>query len=86
MVVVSDTLTINMGEAKTRLSQLVALAERGSDVVIARHGQPAVRLTPVEQRRPQFGFAPYDGEPSPSLLEPMSKDDLALWYDGPVFS
>ena len=81
----SETLTVNMGEAKTRLSQLVALAERGSDVVIARHGRAAVRLEPVEQHRPQFGFAPYDGEPSPSLLEPMSAEELALWEDGPVF-
>jgi prevent-host-death family protein len=36
-----------MHEAKTKLSQLVALAERGEEVVITRNGKPAARLTAV---------------------------------------
>lgn len=36
-----------MLDAKTRLSELVAAAERGEEVVIARSGAPAVRLVPV---------------------------------------
>lgn len=36
-----------MHEAKTKLSQLVARAESGEDVVIARNGTPVVRLVPV---------------------------------------
>jgi prevent-host-death family protein len=36
-----------MHEAKTKLSQLVERAERGEEIVITRHGTPAVRLTPV---------------------------------------
>ena len=39
---------VNMHEAKTQLSKLVARAEAGEDVVIARDGRPAVRLTPVK--------------------------------------
>ena len=35
-----------MHEAKTRLSQLVGLAERGERVVIARNGVPVVELVP----------------------------------------
>lgn len=38
---------VNMHEAKSQLSRLVARAEAGEDVVIARDGKPAVRLTPV---------------------------------------
>lgn len=38
---------VNMHEAKTQLSRLVARAEAGEDVVIARDGRPVVRLTPV---------------------------------------
>ncbi len=38
---------VNMHEAKSQLSKLVARAEAGEDVVIARDGKPAVRLTPV---------------------------------------
>lgn len=41
-----------MHEAKTQLSRLVELAERGEDVVIARSGRPVVRLVAVERRRP----------------------------------
>lgn len=40
-------MLVNMHDAKTRLSELVAAAEAGEDVVIARRGAPAVRLTPV---------------------------------------
>ena len=41
------TIHVNIGEAKTRLSQLIAAAEAGEDVVIDRAGEPAVRLAPV---------------------------------------
>lgn len=43
-----------MHEAKTQLSALVARAEAGEDVVIARAGQPAVRLTPVREEGPTW--------------------------------
>jgi len=46
-------MQVNMHDAKTRLSELVAAAERGEEVLIARHGRPAVRLVPVvEQHSP----------------------------------
>lgn len=37
----------NVHEAKTQLSRLIDAALRGEEVVIARNGVPAVRLTPV---------------------------------------
>ena len=37
---------VNVGEAKTQLSRLIAAAEEGEEVVIARDGRPAVRLVP----------------------------------------
>ena len=39
---------VNIGEAKTRLSQLVAAAVGGEEVILDRAGQPQVRLVPVE--------------------------------------
>ncbi len=36
-----------MYDAKNQLSKLVALAEAGEEVVIAKNGRPAVRLEPV---------------------------------------
>jgi prevent-host-death family protein len=34
-------------EAKAQLTELVRRAEAGDDIILTRHGQPAVRLTPV---------------------------------------
>lgn len=41
--------TVNIGDAKARLSQLIARAEAGEDVVIARDGVPAARIVPIER-------------------------------------
>jgi prevent-host-death family protein len=43
------TIHVNIGEAKTRLSELVAAALRGDDVVLDKAGEPKVRLVPVEE-------------------------------------
>lgn len=42
---------VNIYEAKTRLSQLVADAVSGQDVIIARAGRPVARLTRLAQPR-----------------------------------
>lgn len=39
--------SVNIYEAKTRLSQLLARVEAGEDVLIARAGRPIARLTAV---------------------------------------
>ena len=43
------TIHVNIGDAKTRLSELVAAAVRGEEVVLNKAGAPQVRLVPVEQ-------------------------------------
>ncbi|MFA6008440.1 MAG: type II toxin-antitoxin system prevent-host-death family antitoxin [Desulfobacteraceae bacterium] len=40
--------TVNMHEAKTRLSFLVKEALKGEDVIIANAGKPLVKLAPVQ--------------------------------------
>lgn len=71
--------TINMHDAKTQLSDLVARAEAGEEIVIARRNKPVVKLVPVRTR----------GEPLPPVeLEPwehapddyISKEDIAAYY------
>lgn len=44
------TIHVNIGEAKTRLSELVAAAVRGEDIVLNKAGEPQVKLVPVELR------------------------------------
>ena len=41
------TIHVNIGEAKTRLSQLIAAAKRGEKVIIDRDGVPEAELTPI---------------------------------------
>jgi prevent-host-death family protein len=40
-----------MHEAKSQLSKLVARAERGEEVLIARNGKPVARLVPYRAAR-----------------------------------
>lgn len=42
---------MNIAEAKAKLSELIARAEAGEEVVIARDGKPVVVLTPAAAKR-----------------------------------
>ena len=46
----SETI-VNIHAAKTRLSQLVARAERGERITIARAGKPVAQLCPAPKAR-----------------------------------
>ena len=41
-------MQVTIHEAKTQLSRLIAAAERGEEVIIARRDKPVVRLSMVE--------------------------------------
>lgn len=40
---------VAIAEFKDRLSELIAAAEAGEELVLTRHGKPAVRILPAEQ-------------------------------------
>jgi prevent-host-death family protein len=42
--------TVNLYEAKTRLSRLVEQAANGEEIVIAKAGRPRARLVPMGRR------------------------------------
>lgn len=42
--------TVNVHEAKTHLSRLLARVEAGEEIVISRGGVPVARLVPVARR------------------------------------
>lgn len=44
------TIHVNIGEAKTRLSELVKAAMRGEEVILQNRGKPQARLTGVARR------------------------------------
>lgn len=44
-------MQISLTDAKAQLTELVRRAENGDEVILTRHGHPAVRLVPVKKRR-----------------------------------
>ena len=72
---------VNLYEAKTRLSALVARVAEGETVVICRRNVPAAELRPVPKprrtRRP-IGLAKGFTVP-PSFFEPLPEDLLAAF-------
>lgn len=75
--------TVNIHEAKTHLSRLLARVESGEEIVIARAGRPIARLERVEaargRRKPgndRIVFRPDFDDPIPELdPEYMHPDD-----------
>ncbi|MDE0451762.1 MAG: type II toxin-antitoxin system prevent-host-death family antitoxin [Gammaproteobacteria bacterium] len=72
-------MLVNVHNAKSQLSRLIAAAEAGDDVVIARKGKPAVRLVPVKPGGFQFDTLANLVDAVPDFNEPMDEDELALW-------
>jgi prevent-host-death family protein len=71
----------NMHDAKSQLSKLIALAEKGDAVVIARDGKPVARLIPVATAaQARFG-AWKDRLPDlgPEAFAPMAEEEAAEW-------
>ena len=45
-----DDMTVNVHEAKTHLSRLLAQVEAGERILIARAGKPIAALVPVDEK------------------------------------
>jgi prevent-host-death family protein len=46
--------TVGLVEAKTHLSELVARAEQGEEVIITRHNKPVAKLVPIGEVSPEL--------------------------------
>ncbi|CAN5177452.1 hypothetical protein BH09ACT6_BH09ACT6_12020 [soil metagenome] len=74
------TEIVNVQDAKTRLSELLARVERGEEFILARSGKPVARLHAVDQAPPrELGFAPGPDLPE-SFWEPLDEEELTLWW------
>lgn len=70
---------VNVQEAKAHLSQLLARAEAGEDVVIGRAHRPVVRLVPVDAP-PGRTFGTMRNLVVPDDFDaPLPADELAAW-------
>ncbi|HET7387622.1 MAG TPA: type II toxin-antitoxin system prevent-host-death family antitoxin [Nocardioidaceae bacterium] len=71
-------LTVNVHEAKTRLSELLARVENGEQVVIARAGKPVARLDAVAAA-PERHFGVMEFTVPASFFEPLPESELTAW-------
>ena len=72
--------TVNVHEAKTQLSRLLARVEAGEDVVIARRGKPVARLVGCEpERKRQPDVLRGKITVPDSFFEPLPDDELSSW-------
>jgi prevent-host-death family protein len=73
--------SVKVHEAKTNLSKLIARAQRGEEVVIARGKIPVVRLVPigVVQGRRQPGVLRGKLRVGPEVSRPLPPAELAAW-------
>jgi prevent-host-death family protein len=76
---VNMTEQVNVQDAKTRLSELLARVERGEEIVIARGGKPIARLTAIgEPPLRRLGIMPGLTLPE-SFFDPLPEEELRLW-------
>jgi prevent-host-death family protein len=70
---------VNMHEANSQLSKLVALAQQRDSVTIAIHGKPVAKLLPIKPQ-PVFGLGKDQCPPVPwSAFAPVSDEEAAEW-------
>lgn len=80
-----STRTVNIHEAKTHLSELLALALEGEEVIIAKANKPIARLVPIECPKPERKAGLHQSESfwvSEDFDEPLPE---AFWMgNGPI--
>ena len=72
------SITVNIHEAKTHLSRLLARASAGEEIIIAKAGKPMAKLVPVlqgQERTP--GIA--QGRVTKAFFEEMPENELDAW-------
>lgn len=78
------SITVNIAEAKAKLSALADRAAAGEEIVLAKAGRPLARIVPLAEREPRRPGAwrhllEEDGPP----LEAFATDDEDLdWAEG----
>jgi prevent-host-death family protein len=74
--------TFTIHAAKTNLSKLVARAEAGEEIVLARGKEPIARIVPIarrEQPKRKFGALKGKIRIGPEFFEPLPEDELKRW-------
>ncbi len=71
---------VNVHQAKTHLSRLLAQVEDGQEVIIARNGKPVARLVSVQKRgRRQPDIFKGKIVIPDSFFDPLPEEELKAW-------
>lgn len=80
---------VNINQAKTNLSRLIAEVEAGGDVTISRGVIPVARLVAIERdRQPQKnpnrvpGVFAHLGPIQEDFFDPLPEEDVMVWEGG----
>ena len=82
-----STQTVGLFEAKTHLSELVARAEAGDEVIITRHNKPVAKLVAisevpaelVERRRQALEHLQSIGREVAERGGPITREEILEW-------
>lgn len=73
--------TVNVYDAKTRLSRLLTQVEGGAEIVISRHGRPVARLVPYRPDRAVRRPGLWKGKVTIAAeFDQFSESDDGDWY------
>jgi prevent-host-death family protein len=83
MTTVAPTRTVNIHEAKTHLSKLLARVEAGEEIVVARDGRPIAKIVRLSERprRRKPGFLKGRIHMSDDFDDPLP-DDIQKAFEG----
>jgi len=73
---------VNVHEAKTKLSQLLAEVEGGREIIVARNGKPVAKLVPFPpEASKKLRLGTWKGRiwMSPDFDAPLSAEELKAW-------
>ena len=70
--------TVNIHDAKTRFSNLIARVLAGEEIVIAKSGRPVAKLVPLDAKQDrQPGIA--EGRLTEAFFDPLPQEELDAW-------
>lgn len=75
---------VNVHEAKTQLSALIARVLDGEQITIARAGKPVVDLIPHERMSIVYGLGRGEAEHDPNLFDGIDPEIQEMFY-GPCW-
>jgi prevent-host-death family protein len=73
-------ITVKIGEAKARLSELIAKVEAGEEVVIARGHEPVARLAPLDEQAERAALMDRALALRDSgAIKPVTREEILAW-------